>query len=129
MCIRDSSCTNQGSWNDGLENTHNAFANIYEGRYLAGVAGGMKLQQMIDEGTIDVYKRQGSRGEAEGQGSAMDIRRRAPDGMERTLCRWGPTGAQRSGSRGEAEGQGSGMDIRRTAPDEMERTLSRRRFT
>lgn len=46
------SCTNQGSWNDGLENTHNAFANIYEGRYLAGVAGGMKLQQMIDEGTI-----------------------------------------------------------------------------
>ena len=37
-------CTNQGSWNDGLENTHNAFANIYEGRYLAGVAAGMKLQ-------------------------------------------------------------------------------------
>ena len=25
-------CTNQGSWNDGLDNTHNAFANIYEGR-------------------------------------------------------------------------------------------------
>ena len=42
-------CTNQGSWNDGLENTHNAFANIYEGRYLAGVAAGMKLQQLIDE--------------------------------------------------------------------------------
>ena len=46
------SCTNQGSWNDGLDNTHNAFANIYEGRYLAGVAAGMKLQQLIDEGTI-----------------------------------------------------------------------------
>ena len=45
-------CTNQGSWNDGLDNTHNAFANIYEGRYLAGVAAGMKLQQPIDEGTI-----------------------------------------------------------------------------
>lgn len=45
-------CTNCGSRSDGLENTHNAFANIYEGRYLAGVAGGMKLQQMIDEGTI-----------------------------------------------------------------------------
>ena len=45
-------CTNQGSWNDGLDNTHNAFANIYEGRYLAGVAAGMKLQQLIDEGTI-----------------------------------------------------------------------------
>ena len=45
-------CTNQGSWNDGRDNTHNAFANIYEGRYLAGVVAGMKLQQMIDEGTI-----------------------------------------------------------------------------
>ena len=45
-------CTNQASRVDDLENTHNAFANIYEGRYLAGVAGGMKLQQMIDEGTI-----------------------------------------------------------------------------
>ena len=45
-------CTNCASRSDDLENTHNAFANIYEGRYLAGVAGGMKLQQMIDEGTI-----------------------------------------------------------------------------
>ena len=45
-------CTNQGSWNDGLDNTHNAFASIYEGRYLAGVAAGMKLQQLIDDGTI-----------------------------------------------------------------------------
>ena len=43
-------CTNQGSWNDGLENTHNAFANIYEGRYLAGVAAGMKLNEMIEAG-------------------------------------------------------------------------------
>ncbi len=46
------SCTNQASWGDDLPNTHNAFANIYEGRYLAGVAAGMKLQQLIDEGTI-----------------------------------------------------------------------------
>ena len=45
-------CTNQGSWNDGLDNTHNAFANIYEGRYLAGVVAGMKLQEMIDKGEI-----------------------------------------------------------------------------
>ena len=45
-------CTNCGSRSDDLENTHNAFANIYEGRYLAGVAAGMKLQQLIDEGTI-----------------------------------------------------------------------------
>lgn len=46
------SCTNQNSWNDGKDNTHNAFANIYEGRYMAGVAGGMKLQAMIDAGEI-----------------------------------------------------------------------------
>ncbi len=45
-------CTNQASWGDDLDNTHNAVANIYEGRYLAGVVAGMKLQQMIDEGTI-----------------------------------------------------------------------------
>ena len=45
-------CTNQASWGDSLDNTHNAFANIYEGRYLAGIVAGMKLQQMIDEGTI-----------------------------------------------------------------------------
>ena len=46
------SCTNQASWADGLDNTHNAFANIYEGRYIAGVAAGMKLQEMIDNGEI-----------------------------------------------------------------------------
>ncbi len=45
-------CTNQGSWGDDLPNTHNAFANIYEGRYIAGVAAGMKLQEMIDNGEI-----------------------------------------------------------------------------
>ena len=31
-----------------LANFHNAFASIYEGRYLAGVAAGMKLNEMID---------------------------------------------------------------------------------
>ena len=36
----------------GLANFHNAFAAIYEGRFLAGVAAGMKLNQMIEEGTI-----------------------------------------------------------------------------
>lgn len=45
-------CTNCGSRSDGLENTHNAFANIYEGRYVAGVVAGMKLQEMIDNGDI-----------------------------------------------------------------------------
>lgn len=45
-------CTNCGSRSDSLENTHNAFANIYEGRYVAGVVAGMKLQEMIDNGDI-----------------------------------------------------------------------------
>ena len=34
----------------GLKNFHNAFASIYEGRYLAGIAAGMKLNEMIDKG-------------------------------------------------------------------------------
>ena len=33
-----------------LANYHNAFANIYMGRFLAGVAAGMKLNQLIEEG-------------------------------------------------------------------------------
>ncbi len=37
---------------EGLANYHNAFASIYEGRYLAGVAAGMKLNEMIAAGTI-----------------------------------------------------------------------------
>ena len=37
---------------ENLDNYHNAFASIYEGRYLAGVAAGMKLNQMIEEGKI-----------------------------------------------------------------------------
>ena len=36
----------------GLPNYHNAFAAIYEGRFLAGVAAGMKLNEMIEEGKI-----------------------------------------------------------------------------
>ena len=35
---------------EGLDNYHNAFASIYEGRYLAGVAAGMKLNEMIENG-------------------------------------------------------------------------------
>ena len=34
----------------GLDNYHNAFASIYEGRYLAGVAAGLKLNEMIEAG-------------------------------------------------------------------------------
>ena len=44
--------TNEGSWKDDLENTHNAFNRIHEGRYVAGVVAGMKLQEMIDNGDI-----------------------------------------------------------------------------
>ncbi len=35
---------------EGLDNYHNAFASIYEGRYLAGIAAGMKLNAMIEAG-------------------------------------------------------------------------------
>ena len=35
---------------EGLDNYHNAFASIYEGRYLAGIAAGMKLNEMIAAG-------------------------------------------------------------------------------
>ena len=35
---------------EGLANYHNAFASIYEGRFLAGVAAGMKLNEMIEAG-------------------------------------------------------------------------------
>ena len=36
----------------GLDNYHNAFASIYEGRYLAGIVAGMKLNEMIEAGEI-----------------------------------------------------------------------------
>ncbi len=37
---------------EGLDNYHNAFASIYQGRYLAGIAAGMKLNEMIEKGDI-----------------------------------------------------------------------------
>ncbi|MBQ9467655.1 MAG: BMP family ABC transporter substrate-binding protein [Clostridia bacterium] len=37
---------------ENLSNFHNAFASIYEGRFLAGVAAGLKLNEMIEAGTI-----------------------------------------------------------------------------
>lgn len=37
---------------EGLSNYHNAFATIYEGRYLAGITAGMKLNEMIKSGKI-----------------------------------------------------------------------------
>ncbi len=35
-----------------VPNFHNAFASIYQGRFLAGVAAGMKVKEMIDGGKI-----------------------------------------------------------------------------
>ena len=35
---------------EGVDNYHNAFAHIYQGRYLAGIAAGMKLNEMIEAG-------------------------------------------------------------------------------
>lgn len=40
----------------GLSNFHNAFASIYEGRYLAGIAAGLKLNEMIENGEITADK-------------------------------------------------------------------------
>ena len=37
---------------EGLDNFHNAFASIYEGRFLAGVAAGLKINEMIESGKI-----------------------------------------------------------------------------
>ena len=37
---------------ENLANFHNAFASIYEGRYLSGIAAGMKLNEMIADGKI-----------------------------------------------------------------------------
>ena len=37
---------------EGLANFHNAFAAIYEGRYLAGVAAGMKLNEIKEAGKL-----------------------------------------------------------------------------
>ena len=37
---------------ENVANFHNAFASIYEGRYLAGIVAGMKLNEMNDAGEI-----------------------------------------------------------------------------
>ena len=46
------SLTNEGSKSDDLDNTVNAFPSIFEGRYLTGIAAGMKLNEMIENGEI-----------------------------------------------------------------------------
>lgn len=37
---------------ENKDNFHDAFASIYQGRYLAGIAAGLKLNEMIDKGEI-----------------------------------------------------------------------------
>ncbi len=50
--IQFSHATGTKAHTENLPNFHNAFASIYEGRYLAGIVAGMKLKEMIDAGTI-----------------------------------------------------------------------------
>lgn len=47
--IQFSHATGTTAHTSNTSNFHNAFASIYEGRYLAGVAAGMKLQEMINK--------------------------------------------------------------------------------
>lgn len=44
--------TGTSAHTEKLANFHNAFASIYEGRYTAGIAAGMKLNEMISNNTI-----------------------------------------------------------------------------
>ena len=50
--IQFSHATGTKAHTENLDNYHNAFASIYDGRYLAGIAAGMKLNEMIDNGEI-----------------------------------------------------------------------------
>ncbi|MDO5448808.1 MAG: BMP family ABC transporter substrate-binding protein [Clostridia bacterium] len=50
--VQFSHATGTKAHTEGLANFHDAFANIYEGRFLAGVAAGLKLNEMIEAGDI-----------------------------------------------------------------------------
>ncbi len=50
--IQFSHATGFKAQSTGLSNYHNAFASIYEGRFAAGYAAGLKLNEMIAEGKI-----------------------------------------------------------------------------
>ena len=50
--IQFSHATGTKAHTENLSNYHNAFASIYDGRYLAGIAAGMKLNEMIENGDI-----------------------------------------------------------------------------
>ncbi|MCR4704589.1 MAG: BMP family ABC transporter substrate-binding protein [Lachnospiraceae bacterium] len=50
--VQFSHATGTKAHTENLANFHNAFANIFQGRYLAGIVAGMKLNEMIDKGDI-----------------------------------------------------------------------------
>ena len=50
--VQFSHATGTKAHTEGLDNFHNAFASIYDGRYLAGVVAGTKLNEMIANGDI-----------------------------------------------------------------------------
>ena len=50
--VQFSHATGTRAHTEGLDNFHNAFASIYDGRYLAGVVAGEKLNEMIANGDI-----------------------------------------------------------------------------
>ncbi len=50
--VQFSHATGTKAHTENLANFHNAFASIYDGRYLAGIAAGLKLNEMIENGDI-----------------------------------------------------------------------------
>ena len=50
--VQFSHATGTKAHTECLDNFHNAFASIYDGRYLAGIVAGMKLNEMIANGDI-----------------------------------------------------------------------------
>ncbi len=54
--VQFSHATGTTAHTEKLSNFHNAFASIYEGRYLAGVAAGLKLQEMTTKDATTSHK-------------------------------------------------------------------------
>ena len=50
--VQFSHATGTKAQSAGLDNFHNAFASIYQGRFAAGYAAGLKLNEMIEKGEI-----------------------------------------------------------------------------
>lgn len=50
--VQFSHATGYKAQSAGLDNYHNAFASIYQGRFAAGYAAGLKLNEMIESGAI-----------------------------------------------------------------------------